>query len=39
MHKLIPQSELLIVGPNCGHLAPSQCSEQIGPKVVEFVMR
>jgi pimeloyl-ACP methyl ester carboxylesterase len=39
MHKLVPQSELLVVGPNCGHLAPVQCSAQIGPKVVEFVKR
>jgi len=38
MHKLVPQSELLVV-PGCGHLAPSQCAAQIGPKVVEFVKR
>jgi pimeloyl-ACP methyl ester carboxylesterase len=39
MYRLVPQSELLVVGPNCGHLAPVQCSAQIGPKVVEFVKR
>jgi pimeloyl-ACP methyl ester carboxylesterase len=38
MHKLVPQSELEVV-PGCGHLAPGQCSSQIGPKVVEFVKR
>ena len=36
MHQLIPHSELLIV-PGCGHLAPGECTAQIGPKVVEFV--
>jgi pimeloyl-ACP methyl ester carboxylesterase len=36
MHQLIPHSELMIV-PGCGHLAPGQCTAQIGPKVVEFV--
>jgi pimeloyl-ACP methyl ester carboxylesterase len=39
MHRLVPQSELVVVGPGCGHLAPSQCSAQIGPDVVEFVKR
>jgi pimeloyl-ACP methyl ester carboxylesterase len=39
MHKLVPQSEFVVVGPSCGHLAPVQCSAQIGPKVVEFVKR
>jgi pimeloyl-ACP methyl ester carboxylesterase len=38
MHRLVPQSELLVI-PGCGHLAPVQCSAQIGPKVVEFVKR
>ena len=38
MHKLVPQSELDVF-PGCGHLAPVQCSAQIGPKVVEFVKR
>ena len=39
MHRLVPQSVLVVVGPGCGHLAPSQCSAQIGPDVVEFVKR
>jgi pimeloyl-ACP methyl ester carboxylesterase len=38
MHRLVPQSELVVTS-GCGHLAPSQCSAQIGPKVVEFVNR
>jgi pimeloyl-ACP methyl ester carboxylesterase len=38
MHRLVPQSELVVI-PGCGHLAPVQCSAQIGPKVVEFVKR
>jgi len=36
MHSLVPQS-VFEVFPSCGHLAPSQCAAQIGPKVVEFV--
>ncbi len=36
MHRLVPQSELEVV-PGCGHLAPVECSRQMGPKVVEFV--
>jgi pimeloyl-ACP methyl ester carboxylesterase len=35
MHKLIPQSELDVFD-GCGHLAPLQCTGQIGPKVVQF---
>jgi pimeloyl-ACP methyl ester carboxylesterase len=38
MHRLVPQSELDVI-PGCGHLAPAQCTVQIGPKVVEFVKR
>jgi pimeloyl-ACP methyl ester carboxylesterase len=38
MHKLVPQSELDVI-PGCGHLAPVQCSAQIGPRVVEFEKR
>jgi pimeloyl-ACP methyl ester carboxylesterase len=38
MHRLAPQSELDVI-PGCGHLAPVQCTAQIGPKVVEFVKR
>jgi pimeloyl-ACP methyl ester carboxylesterase len=36
MHRLIPQSQLEIVS-GCGHLAPEQCADRIGPTVVEFV--
>jgi pimeloyl-ACP methyl ester carboxylesterase len=36
MHQLVPQSQLEVF-PGCGHLAPIQCSGQVGPKVVEFV--
>jgi pimeloyl-ACP methyl ester carboxylesterase len=36
MHRLVPQSQLEVF-PGCGHLAPNQCTAQIGPKVVEFV--
>lgn len=35
MHHLVPQSELDIV-PGCGHLAPKECTGQIGPRVVAF---
>jgi pimeloyl-ACP methyl ester carboxylesterase len=38
MHRLIPQSELAII-PGCGHLAPGQCADQIGPSAVAFVKR
>ena len=36
MHKLIAQSELAVI-PECGHLAPSMCARQIGPRVVAFL--
>ncbi len=36
MHALIPQSQLDVI-PECGHLAPGQCADQIGPKVLEFL--
>jgi pimeloyl-ACP methyl ester carboxylesterase len=36
MHSLVPQSQLDVI-PGCGHLAPSQCTAQIGPEVVNFV--
>jgi pimeloyl-ACP methyl ester carboxylesterase len=36
MHSLIPQSELDVVH-GCGHLAPSQCTAQIGPVVIAFL--
>ena len=35
MHQLVPQSELDIV-QGCGHLAPKECTPQIGPAVVAF---
>jgi pimeloyl-ACP methyl ester carboxylesterase len=38
MHRLIPQSQLEVI-PGCGHLAPGQCTGQIGPKVVAFLQR
>jgi pimeloyl-ACP methyl ester carboxylesterase len=37
MHRLVPQSELDIV-PGCGHLAPKECTAQVGPMVVAFEM-
>jgi pimeloyl-ACP methyl ester carboxylesterase len=36
MHQLIPQSQLNVVR-GCGHLAPVQCADQIGPVVDSFV--
>jgi pimeloyl-ACP methyl ester carboxylesterase len=36
IHQLVPQSQLEVI-PGCGHLAPVQCTAQIGPKVVQFV--
>jgi pimeloyl-ACP methyl ester carboxylesterase len=36
IHRLIPQSELDVI-PGCGHLAPRQCTGQIGPDVVSFL--
>lgn len=36
MHKLIPQSELDVI-KGCGHLAPVQCADRIGPKVEQFL--
>jgi pimeloyl-ACP methyl ester carboxylesterase len=38
MQSLVPQSELEVF-PGCGHLAPGQCTAQIGPKVAEFLKR
>ncbi|MGD0831839.1 MAG: alpha/beta fold hydrolase [Terracidiphilus sp.] len=38
MHSLTPQSELEVFA-GCGHLAQIQCSDRIGPKLVEFVKR
>jgi pimeloyl-ACP methyl ester carboxylesterase len=36
MHQLIPQSQLDVV-PGCGHLAPVQCADRIGPTVTQFL--
>ena len=36
IHKLVPQSQLEVI-PTCGHLAPVQCADQIGPRVVQFL--
>jgi len=36
IHSLVPQSQLEVF-PGCGHLAPGQCTAQIGPRVVAFV--
>jgi pimeloyl-ACP methyl ester carboxylesterase len=38
MHRLVPQSELVVTF-GCGHMAPVQCTDRIGPKVAEFVKR
>ena len=38
MHSLIPQSKLEVI-PGCGHLAPGQCADKIGPGVVDFLRR
>ena len=38
IHRLVPQSEMVVFS-GCGHLAPVQCADQIGPKVVEFLKR
>jgi pimeloyl-ACP methyl ester carboxylesterase len=37
MQRLIPQARLERM-VDCGHLAPEQCAEKMGPKVVGFVM-
>ncbi|MGB6975340.1 MAG: alpha/beta hydrolase [Terracidiphilus sp.] len=36
IHRLIPQSELDVIS-GCGHLAPRQCTNRIGPDVVGFL--
>ena len=38
MHQLIPQSQLDVL-QGCGHLAPVQCADQIGPVVGSFLKR
>lgn len=36
MHQEIPQSVLAVFG-GCGHLAPGQCADRIGPRTLEFL--
>ncbi len=36
MHRLVPQSKLDVV-EGCGHLAPVQCADRIGPAVDDFL--
>jgi pimeloyl-ACP methyl ester carboxylesterase len=36
LHRLIPQSQFEVL-PTCGHLAPVQCADLIGPKVAGFL--
>jgi pimeloyl-ACP methyl ester carboxylesterase len=36
IHRLIPQSQLNVI-PGCGHLAPLECTAQMGPYVVGFL--
>ena len=36
MHALVPQSQLEVV-EGCGHLAPVQCADRIGPQVQAFL--
>jgi pimeloyl-ACP methyl ester carboxylesterase len=36
IHGLVPQSQLEVI-PECGHLAPVQCADLIGPTVVQFL--
>jgi pimeloyl-ACP methyl ester carboxylesterase len=38
MHQLIPQSQLEVFA-GCGHLAPLECTPQMGPKVVAFLQQ
>ena len=36
MHMLVPQSQIEVV-QGCGHLAPVQCADRLGPKVRAFL--
>lgn len=38
MHQLVPQSEFDVI-QGCGHLAPVQCAEAIGPNVQDFLSK
>jgi pimeloyl-ACP methyl ester carboxylesterase len=36
MHQLIPQSRMEVIS-GCGHLAPNECADQIGPGMLSFL--
>lgn len=36
MHRLVPQSQFEVI-PTCGHLAPVQCADLMGPQVAAFL--
>jgi pimeloyl-ACP methyl ester carboxylesterase len=36
IHKLIPQSQMDVVA-GCGHLAPNECANVIGPEMIRFL--
>jgi pimeloyl-ACP methyl ester carboxylesterase len=36
MHKLIPQSQLLVI-PGCGHMVPLQCSAEMDTTALQFI--
>lgn len=36
MHALIPQS-ILELYDGCGHLAPGQCADRVGPRILDFL--
>ena len=36
MHKLIPQSQLLVI-PGCGHMVPLQCATEMDPGALQFI--
>jgi pimeloyl-ACP methyl ester carboxylesterase len=38
IHQLVPQSQLEVFA-GCGHLAPGQCADRVGPKVTQFLHR
>ncbi len=38
IHQLIPGSEFFVI-KGCGHMAPVNCTKEIGPKVAEFLQK
>lgn len=38
MSKLIPQSQIMVF-PGCGHLAPTQCADKMGPVLIDFAQQ